>query len=149
MNDEARDTHGIDKTPKTGTPGPDMQRGPGPSLMGAATLIGDDVYNADGEDLGEIREIMLDMSNGCVSYAVLSFGAFLGMGKKLFAVPWAALQLDTEKKRFTLNVPKERLERAPGFDRDKWPNMADPSWAKDIHSYYGTTALPGADRGLS
>ncbi len=149
MNYVDRDTYGIYKYPTSGTAGPDMQRGPGPGLMGAATLIGNDVYNADGEDLGEIREIMLDISSGRVSYAVLSFGAFLGMGEKLFAVPWAALELDTENKRFTLNVPKERLERAPGFDRGKWPNMADQSWAKGIHSYYGTTAPPTADRELS
>ena len=69
------------------------------------------------------------------------------MGSKLFAVPWSALTLDTENKRFTLNVSKDRLERAPGFDQDKWPNMADQSWAKSIHSYYGTT-LP-ADRALA
>jgi hypothetical protein len=115
--------------------------------MGAATLIGNDVYNAEGEDLGDIKEIMLDMSRGEISYAVLSFGSFLGMGSKLFAVPWSALTLDTENKRFTLSVPRDRLERAPGFDRDKWPNMADQSWAKGIHSYYGTT-LP-ADRPLA
>jgi hypothetical protein len=88
---------------------------------------------------------MLDMSRGSISYAVLSFGSFLGMGKKLFAVPWGALMLDTTYRRFTLNVPKDRLQRAPGFDQDKWPDMADPSWATEIHAYYGT-ALPSAER---
>jgi hypothetical protein len=147
MNYEDQDTYGMYKVKTVATAGPDMQRGPGPGLMGAATLIGNDVYNAEGEDLGDIKEIMLDMSRGEISYAVLSFGSFLGMGSKLFAVPWSALTLDTENKRFTLNVPKDRLERAPGFDRGKWPNMADQSWAKGIHSYYGTT-LP-ADRPLA
>ncbi len=147
MNYEDQDTYGMYKAKAVATAGPDMQRGPGPGLMGAATLIGNDVYNAEGEDLGDIKEIMLDMSRGEISYAVLSFGSFLGMGSKLFAVPWSALTLDTENKRFTLNVPRDRLERAPGFDRDKWPNMADQSWAKGIHSYYGTT-LP-ADRPLA
>jgi hypothetical protein len=106
--------------------------------MGADTLVGNDVYNEKGEDLGEIKEIMLDMQGGRVGYAVLSFGSFLGMGEKLFAVPWDALKLDTEHKRFVLNVEKDRLKQAPGFDRGKWPNMADQSWAKEIHSYYGT-----------
>jgi uncharacterized protein YrrD len=106
--------------------------------MGADTLVGNDVYNEEGEDLGEIKEIMLDMHSGRVGYAVLSFGSFLGMGEKLFAVPWDALKLDTEHKRFVLNVEKDRLKQAPGFDRGKWPNMADQSWAKEIHSYYGT-----------
>jgi sporulation protein YlmC with PRC-barrel domain len=120
------------------TAGPDLRHGPGPELMGADTLVGNDVYNENGEDLGEIKEIMLDMHNGRVGYAVLSFGSFLGMGEKLFAVPWDALKLDTEHKRFVLNVEKDRLKEAPGFDRGKWPNMADQSWAKEIHSYYGT-----------
>ncbi|MHB8565071.1 MAG: PRC-barrel domain-containing protein, partial [Acidiferrobacteraceae bacterium] len=70
--------------------------------------------------------------------AVLSFGSFLGMGEKLFAVPWSALTLDTKNKRFVLNVEKDRLKQASGFDKNQWPNMADQSWAKAIHSYYGT-----------
>jgi hypothetical protein len=82
---------------------------------------------------------MLDMRTGRVSYAVLSFGGFMGMGDKLFAVPWHALVLDTVNKRFTLNVAKDRLESAQGFDQDNWPNMADSVWARGIHSYYGTT----------
>jgi len=114
------------------------EQGPGPDLMGADTLIGNDVYNHNEEDLGDIKEIMLDVRSGRVSYAVLSFGGFLGMGEKLFAVPWNALKLDTVNKRFVLNVEKERLENAPGFDKDNWPNMADESWATEIHSFYGT-----------
>ena len=112
--------------------------GPGPGLMGATTLVGDDVCNPHGEDVGEIKEIMLDMRNGEVAYAVLSFGGFLGMGEKLFAVPWRALQLDTENKRFVLNVDQDRLKNAPGFHKSNWPDMADQSWAREIHTYYGT-----------
>jgi sporulation protein YlmC with PRC-barrel domain len=130
MNYEERDIYGMYKG-KTSS-------GPGPGLMGAGTLIGDDVYNHKGENVGDIKEIMLDMHSGKVSYAVMSFGGFLSMGEKLFAVPWSALTLDTNNKRFVLNVEKDRLERAPGFDKDKWPNMSDPSWAKEINSYYGT-----------
>ena len=83
--------------------------GPGPALMGANTLLGNDVYNKDGEDLGDIKEFMIDMASGKVAYAVLSFGGLLGMGDKLFAVPWAALTLDTAKKRFTVSVLKDAL----------------------------------------
>ena len=113
--------------------------GPGPRLMGADTLMGNDVYNRQNEDLGDIKEIMLDVAAGRISYAVLSFGGLLGMGEKLFAVPWEALTLDTDNKRFTLNVSKDRLVQAPGFDKDNWPNMSDQTWANDIHTYYGTT----------
>lgn len=112
--------------------------GPGPEVMGADTLLGNDVYSQNDEDLGDIKEIMLDMRTGKISYAVLSYGGFLGMGEKLFAVPWQALKLDTENKRFILNVDSAKLDSAPGFDKDHWPNMADPTWAKSIHSYYGT-----------
>ncbi|MGF6273757.1 sporulation protein YlmC with PRC-barrel domain [Massilia sp. UYP11] len=112
--------------------------GPGPSLMGADTLIGDSVVNSAEEDLGDIKEIMLDMQTGQVAYAVLAFGGFLGMGEKLFAVPWQALHLDTVNKRFVLNVDKDRLKTAPGFDKDAWPDMSDLSWASGIHSFYGT-----------
>ncbi len=132
MNYVERDTYGIYKR-HAGT-----KQGPGPDLMGANTLTGNDVYNGKEEDLGDIKEIMLDMRSGRVAYAVLSFGGFLGMGEKLFAVPWQALKLDTENKRFVLDVDKEDLKDAPGFDKDDWPDMADPTWANQIHSYYGT-----------
>ena len=91
---------------------------------------------------GDIKEIMLDMRSGRVAYAVLSFGGFLGMGQKLFAVPWSALTCDPHNKRFVLNVEKDRLKDAPGFDKGDWPDMADPSWSKAIHSYYGTMQDP-------
>lgn len=112
-------------------------KGPGPFLMGANTLIGNNVYNSKTENLGDIKEIMLDMRTGRVSYAVLEFGGFLGMGSKLFAVPWSVLKLDTVEKRFIFDVSKESLENAPGFEKDDWPNMADPAWEKGIHDYYG------------
>jgi sporulation protein YlmC with PRC-barrel domain len=112
--------------------------GPGPALMGADTLLGNDVYNKDGEDLGDIKEFMIDMASGKVAYAVLSFGGLLGLGDKLFAVPWAALTLDTTNKRFTLNVPKVALKDAPGFNKDRWPTMSDKTWASGVHKFYGT-----------
>jgi sporulation protein YlmC with PRC-barrel domain len=111
--------------------------GPGPALMGADTLIGNDVYNSANESLGSIKELMIEMSTGKISYAVLSFGGFLGMGDRLFAVPWQALKLDTANKRFTLNASKEQLKTAPGFDKDHWPSMADTTWASDVHAFYG------------
>ena len=113
--------------------------GPGPRLMGAETLVGNDVCNMKNEELGSIKEIMLDIADGKVSYAVLSFGGVFGIGEKLFAVPWEALTLDTANKRFVLNMNKEQLEKAPGFDKDKWPDMADRTWQGELHTYYGTT----------
>jgi sporulation protein YlmC with PRC-barrel domain len=110
--------------------------GPGPYIMGADTLTGDEVYNRQEEHLGEIKTIMLDVPSGRIAYAVLAAGGFLGMGKRLFAIPWSALTLDVDKECFVLDANKERLENAPGFDDDNWPSMADSTWATDVHDYY-------------
>lgn len=141
MNYEEHDSYGMYKPASGASTGPDSSHGPGPHLMGADTLIGNTVANQNSEALGDIKEIMIDMRSGCVSYAVLSFGGFMGMGEKLFAVPWEALKLDTENKCFKLDIDKEQLENAPGFDKNRWPNMADPSWAASIHAYYGTKPI--------
>jgi sporulation protein YlmC with PRC-barrel domain len=143
MNYTERDQYGMYKTATISPPGPDVHHGPGPALMGAETLIGNDVFNPKGEYVGDVKEIMLDMHAGRIGYAVMSFGGFLSMGEKLFAVPWSALKLDTENKRFTLDVENDRLKAAPGFNKEKWPDMADQSWAKEIHEYYGAKRFIG------
>ena len=79
-----------------------------PRVLSASTLRNEKVVNAAGENLGLIEDYMIDLNNGRIAYCVLSFGGFLGMGDKLFAVPWSALTLDKENKRFVLNVNKER-----------------------------------------
>src|SRR5258708_4274161 len=107
-------------------------------VLSAHTLAGDRVVNEAQEDLGKIDEIMIDTITGHVAYAVLSFGGFLGMGDKLFAVPWAALKLDQQNRQFVLSVPKETLKNAPGFDKDNWPDMNDPAWGVEIHQFYRT-----------
>jgi len=140
MNYVERDRFGIYSatTSTMDHPDPNHEQGPGAYVMGANTLLDNDVVNTQDENLGDIKEIMLDMRSGRVSYAVLSFGGFLGLGEKLFAVPWSALKLDTVNKRFVLNASKDRLESAPGFDKDAWPNMADPAWEQGVHDFYGT-----------
>lgn len=138
MNHEEHVAHGIGEASPSAGAGPSLRHGPGPHVMGAETLIGNAVCNKDEEVLGEIKEIMLNVHLGEVSYAVLSFGGFLGLGEKLFAVPWAALTLDPVNKRFMLDVKKDRLAEAPGFDKAQWPDMADPIWEMAVHSYYGT-----------
>lgn len=118
--------------------GPEDTAGPGPRVMSASTLEGDEIVNRQGEKLGTLEEIMLDVSSGRIAYAVLSTGGFLGMGDKLFAVPWQALTLDTDNECFILDVDKDRLQNAPGFDKNHWPAMADQRWASELHTYYGT-----------
>jgi sporulation protein YlmC with PRC-barrel domain len=108
-----------------------------PTVLAASKIIGDRVRNAAGEDLGKIEDLMVDLERGRIGYAVLSFGGFLGMGDKLFAIPWSALTRRHEDETFMLNVDKEVLERAPGFDKNNWPDMTASSWGSEIHSYYG------------
>ena len=119
---------------------PSGTAGPGPHIMSADSLTNEKVVNEAGEALGEIKHIMLDMTHGTIAYAVLSFGGFLGMGDKLFAVPWSSLVLDVENKWFVLNIDRERLRHAPGFDKHHWPSMADPKFASEVRAYYGPVA---------
>ena len=106
-------------------------------VLSASTLSGDSVKNRADEDLGKIKELMIDIPSGHVAYAVLSFGGFLGMGDKLFAVPWGALTPDEDRKCFVLDADKAKLENAPGFYKDNWPDMTDTLWGEDVHSSYG------------
>lgn len=79
---------------------------------------------------------MIDTTSGKVAYGVLSFGGIMGMGDKLFAVPWDSLAVDGENECLVLNVSKERLKDAPGFDKDHWPNFADPTFVDQVRGYY-------------
>jgi len=110
-----------------------------PEVLSATTIIGDEVRNLQGEDIGEIEELMINLEDGCIAYAVLSFGGLMGIGDKLFAVPWKALRIRPEEHAFVMDIQKDKLEKAPGFDKDNWPNMADVDWAKRIDSFYGIT----------
>jgi sporulation protein YlmC with PRC-barrel domain len=133
MSYEERDTYGMYKGEDTS--------GPGPRLMGADTLIGDHIHNTQDEHLGDLKEIILEVETGKVAYAVMSAGGVFTIGEKLFAVPWDALKLDTVNKRLILNVDKERLDNAPGFDSDHWPDMADQTWATSVRNYYSTPTV--------
>lgn len=107
-------------------------------LMSSSSLDGEDVKSREGEDLGNIKDLVIDCDSGRVAYAVLSYGGVLGMGDKLFAVPMSALQLDTNNECFILDAKKNELEDAPGFDKSNWPDMADRRWETDIHHFYRT-----------
>jgi sporulation protein YlmC with PRC-barrel domain len=107
------------------------------NVLSASTLSGDKVRNSQGEDLGKIEEFMLDLDSGRIAYAVLSFGGVMGIGDKLFAIPPEALTLDEADRCFIIDVDKSTLERAPGFDKNNWPNFADQNWGSKIYSYYG------------
>ncbi|HMM67972.1 MAG TPA: PRC-barrel domain-containing protein [Dokdonella sp.] len=105
-------------------------------FMSATTLIGDGIRNPQNETLGDLKEIMMDTASGKIAYGVVSYGGILGMGDKLFAVPWSAFSIDHDNHKLVLNVSKDRLKDAPGFDKDNWPNFADPSFASSMGTWY-------------
>ena len=113
--------------------------GPGPRLMSADSLEDTTIYNHANEKLGELEEIMFDMDQGKVAYGVVEFGGFLGIGTKYFAVPWSAFELDTQEKCLRLDIDKDRLDAADGFDKDDWPDMANLEWATHTYTSYGQT----------
>lgn len=108
------------------------------SVQSFEELSGFSVKNGEGEDLGKIEDLAIDVASGRIAYAVLSFGGLLGIGNKYFAVPWEALTLHGNEV-ILLDVDKEKLKNAPGFDKDDWPDMADRQWGASIYTYYGRT----------
>jgi sporulation protein YlmC with PRC-barrel domain len=101
------------------------------------SVLGAKVINAAREDLGKIEDLVIDTRNGRAAYAILSFGGVLGMGDKHFAIPWEALSFDLSEKVVVLNIDKDRLKNAPGFDKDSWPDMSDTAWGTQLYSHYG------------
>ena len=116
-------------------------------VLSASTLTKDSVRNLLNEDVGSIKEIMIDVPSGRVAYAVLSVGGFLGMGERLFAIPWESLVLDEDRKCFILNVDKSRLENAPGFDKSNWPDMTETSWGDGVRKYWTGSGDYGMEAG--
>ena len=101
-------------------------------------VVGKKVVNLEGEDIGEIHEVMIESITGSVTYAVMSFGGFLGVGDKLFAVPWVSLRYDRNGDVFVMKADRDLLKNAPGFDKDNWPDMSDPTRLSEIYKYYGS-----------
>jgi sporulation protein YlmC with PRC-barrel domain len=105
--------------------------------LSATTIVGDPVRNSKGDDLGKIEDLMIDLDTGCIVYAVISFGGFLGLGDKFFAIPWVSLRVDLEEECIRLDIDQETLEKAPGFDKDHWPDPIDFGMVTTVYKFYG------------
>jgi sporulation protein YlmC with PRC-barrel domain len=105
----------------------------------ATSIIGDKVENPQGENLGKIDNLMVNLNGGHVEYAVVEMGAFLGIGGKLFAIPFSELHVDPVKEVFILNRTKEYLKDIPGFDKTHWPDTNAHEYYNDVNTYWGTT----------
>lgn len=111
-------------------------------ILSSSSITGTDVTNAKGENLGHVKDLMIDTETGTVNYAVLSFGGFLGLGDKYFAIPFEAFSVNTTTHSFVLNVTKDRLENAPGFDKDNWPETSNTKYWNDLYTYYNVERRP-------
>ncbi len=107
-----------------------------------ADIIGLAVKNNKHEDLGKIDDLVIDMKNGEVRYAAISYGGVAGIGSKLFAVPWQKMTFmfgepnKANSRHFMFDVSKEQLENAPGFDSSHWPNVADSQWSTSVDKHF-------------
>jgi sporulation protein YlmC with PRC-barrel domain len=106
-------------------------------LLRSKALFDYRVKSPQGEDLGKIEEVMIDMEAGRVAYAVLSFGGFLGLGNRWVPVPWDAVALRPTEKVLLLNIDKDKLQKAPNFEGTTLPDLANRQWGAVIHTYYG------------
>jgi len=108
-------------------------------------MVGMEVRDAAGKNIGKINDLVLDLNSGDVRYAALSFGGFADFGNKLFAIPVAALTFEhsvkDSKGHFVLDMPSDKFKAAPGFDKEHWPDFADRNWAVHIDKYYADVTI--------
>lgn len=102
----------------------------------ARRLLDNRVRDYDGDSIGEVEDFVLDPQRGCVDYAIISFGGFMGLGREYHVIPYQMLQLHPDGRSFATNITRDQLERAPGFDRGNVPAM-DEQYLTSVYSYWG------------
>lgn len=117
-------------------PGIAAQDVPAP-LQKMRIIVGQAVKDQHGKDMGHIEEVVIEATTGDMAYAVLALGGVVGLGEKLFAIPWHVLHQPTHTETFRLAMTAEQLKNAPGFAKDSWPDMEDRHWVDAVHAYYG------------
>ncbi len=110
-----------------------------PRTLSCGSIIGTSIKNRSGKNLGDIKEMMVNTNDGSIAYVVLSFGGFLGLGDKYFAIPFEAFSIDSKDENFILNVDEATLKNAPGFDKDNWPTAANAAFIDSVYNHYGYT----------
>jgi hypothetical protein len=104
-------------------------------LIASNKVAGSSVYNAAGEQLGTIYNLMIDKFKGNVAYAVMNFGGFLGIGESYYPLPWKALTYDTSLGGYVVDIDRQRLTNAPRYGREEDP-FRDPDYGRRIYDYY-------------
>jgi hypothetical protein len=111
------------------------------NLIGSDKVEGTAVYGADREKIGSIKRVMIDKMSGKVSYAVLSFGGFLGIGDDYYPLPWQSLKYDTQLGGYISGVTSDRFKGAPKYAEDTAWNWGDPARTRSVNDYYGAAAV--------
>ena len=107
------------------------------TLIGSDKVEGTAVYGADQTKIGSIERVMIDKQTGRVSYAVLSFGGFLGIGDDHYPLPWQSLKYDTRLGGYVTGVTEKQLKGAPGYSQDSDWNWGDTTRTRALDEYYG------------
>jgi sporulation protein YlmC with PRC-barrel domain len=120
----------------TGQTSTDLHQSETASLIAASKVNGTHVYNRQGDSLGSIHDVMLDKRTGQVSFAVMSFGGFLGMGEKYHPVPWKKLTYSEQHGGYVVDLDKARLEAAPAYGTNDAPDWTNGQYGSSVDKYY-------------
>jgi hypothetical protein len=107
------------------------------NLIGSDKVQGTAVYGADDNKIGSIERVMIDKASGKVSYAVLGFGGFLGLGNDHYPLPWQSLKYDTRLGGYVTGVTEKQLRGAPKFGEDREWDWTDAARNRALDDYYG------------
>jgi sporulation protein YlmC with PRC-barrel domain len=112
----------------------------GERLVAAARVEGTEVFNTEGQHLGEVKDVFIDKVSGRAEFATLAFGGVLGVGEKRHPIPWKALTYDPEQNGFVIDLDKEVLRAAPSYD-DALIYRPDHPWGDEVRGYYAERSL--------
>lgn len=116
-------------------------------LISSVAMIGIEVKNLQGHDLGDIIDVMLDDDSGTAAYVVIATG-FMGLGDRYFAVPWKALRINQKKELVQLDISRENFKKAPSFHKEEWLAYPHQSFIKEVHEYFGFSPYWERDCGV-
>lgn len=114
------------------------------NLYRGSRIIGSNVRDARDRKIGQIKDLILDGARGEIAYAVVNFGGVMGVGRKFHAIPWRALEPSDKGNYYILHADSETIDQAPGFDKGRWPDMADRNWRDEIDRYWSRMVGKGA-----
>ena len=112
------------------------------TLISARKVNGTSVYNAAGDHLGSIYDIMIDKRRGAVAYAVLSFGGFLGIGEKYHPLPWGLLTYDEGKDGYNIDLSEDQLRNGPTYSANELDDFVNGGYGRRVSDYYGVGSPP-------